>query len=744
MGGEAFGEHKLVVLEGVSGCVNPGEVMAIMGGSGAGKTTLLDILAGKSKTGTVAGDILVNGKKIKHDDYRSIIGYVDQEDTLMDTLTVYETILYSALLRLPRSMSLDHKKLRVEETLMELDIVHIANRRIGRAGSRGISGGEKRRVSIACELALTTIERTYHRTVIFTIHQPRSNIYALFDKLVLLAKGKLVYSGPAQQTAIDHFSSLGFTCPMGFNIADYLVDLTMHAVGSSGTPAEAAEPFPEAPLQPALVDEALEGSELPRSTPYTRRRRSSIRTQQEELLFTPRPHVGQSSSSSLIVSVSPGGDPLHQHDADDPEASSNTAPPRDGPPLLAPTASKSSPSIQPGEAPAAATGRKKMASTTPRGKRRRNLTNLFGSSDQPAIDENPTLGLPIADSFDGDHFRILTQGYAQSPVCATIRAEIDAAVTVAREAESSPTTLRGRRNRSFSSMASLRESITESRALNRLSGWLGNMGKERPTAWTQFTLLSGRTFKNLLRNPDLLRTHYVISVVVAGLCGALFFNVKNDIGGFQNRMGLFFFICALFGFGCLSSMQVFAAERLIFVRERANRYYQPITYFLSKVLFDMVPLRVVPPIILGLICYHMIGLRSDSVDFLLRLLLVLILFNLTAAACCMMLSIIFKDAGMASLIATLVMLFEMLFGGLLLNKGTVPVYLRWLQSLSFFNCALEALVVNEVNGLTLYEQKFGLQIDVPGAVILQTFGFNAKGYWQDVLRLTGMFFIFLG
>lgn len=70
----------------------------------------------------------------------------------MPTLTVYETIMYSALLRLPRHMSYEDKKARVMETMVELDILHIANRRIGTAGSRGISGGEKRRVSIACEL----------------------------------------------------------------------------------------------------------------------------------------------------------------------------------------------------------------------------------------------------------------------------------------------------------------------------------------------------------------------------------------------------------------------------------------------------------------------------------------------------------------------------------------------------------------------------------------------------------------
>lgn len=153
------------------------------------------------------------------------------------------------------------------------------------------------------------------------------------------------------------------------------------------------------------------------------------------------------------------------------------------------------------------------------------------------------------------------------------------------------------------------------------------------------------------------------------MCGVLFWQVSNDLAGFQNRLGFFFFVCALFGFSCLSSLQVFATERAIFVRERANRYYSPITYFLSKLIFDVVPLRVVPPLILGLIVYPMIGLRAETSAFMLKFLLVLVLFNLTAASVCLAIGIVFKDLGVANLVSSLVVLFAMLFGGLLLNKG---------------------------------------------------------------------------
>lgn len=107
----------------------------------------------------------------------------------------------------------------------------------------------------------------------------------------------------------------------------------------------------------------------------------------------------------------------------------------------------------------------------------------------------------------------------------------------------------------------------------------------------------------------------------------------------------------------------------------------------------------------------MIGLQSDM--FLLgRFLLVLVLFNVTSASCFLAISVIFEDQGIANLVATLVMLFEMLFGGLLLNKASMPASFQWMQNLSFFNYAFEALVVNEVAGLTLVEEKFGFQIYV--------------------------------
>lgn len=122
-------------------------------------------------------------------------------------------------------------------------------------------------------------------------------------------------------------------------------------------------------------------------------------------------------------------------------------------------------------------------------------------------------------------------------------------------------------------------------------------------------------------------------------------------------MGLFFFILALFGFSCLTSLGVFANERILFMRERANGYYSTLTYFVAKVLFDTIPLRVVPPFILGAIIYRPVGLVPGVPEFW-KLIAVLVLYNLVASSVVFLLSIVISEASVASLLGLLVMLFK--------------------------------------------------------------------------------------
>jgi ABC-type lipoprotein export system ATPase subunit len=174
------------LLSGIQGGALAGQLTAIMGASGAGKTTFLDLLARKNKRGITQGDFYVNGSKISDQAFRSMIGFVDQDDTMLPTLTVHETILTSALLRLPKDMSYFAKEQRVFEVEKQLGIYHIKDQLIGseEGTGRGISGGEKRRVGIACELVTSP-------SILF-LDEPTSGLVSLLPsgfRFILLKSG---------------------------------------------------------------------------------------------------------------------------------------------------------------------------------------------------------------------------------------------------------------------------------------------------------------------------------------------------------------------------------------------------------------------------------------------------------------------------------------------------------------------------------------------------------------------------
>jgi hypothetical protein len=297
------------------------------------------------------------------------------------------------------------------------------------------------------------------------------------------------------------------------------------------------------------------------------------------------------------------------------------------------------------------------------------LSRQPGQVPPQILDDPDQLPPPAPGQTDLD---VLVASYADSDVCHSVHDEVVAAVQSAQAAN-------GSANSQLVSGTSTAQPMSYARiSLAR-----------------QFIILSQRTWRNLYRNPMLMLTHYAIAILLAVLSGFLFYGLTDDIKGFQNRLGLFFFILALFGFSTLTSLTVFSTERLLFVRERANGYYHPVTYFASKVVFDIVPLRLLPPIIMGIIVYPMTGLIPAWPEFF-RFLLVLVLFNLAAANICLFVGIVFRDAGVANLIGSLVMLFSLLFAGLLLNRDAIPKSALWLQSVSlnlmsskeyFTNCA---------------------------------------------------------
>jgi len=248
------------ILYNITGTVYPGEMVAIMGPSGSGKTTFISLLAGRNSA-RHTGDILYNGEHQPTDKaFKRCLGYVTQEDAMFEGLTVFETLFYTAMLRLPRAMTKAEKRQRAEIIMECLGITRVKDSIIGgfRVARRGISGGEKKRVAIGQELlynpsvilldeptsgldsttalnlihTLHTLAQAGNRTILTTIHQPSSRIYQMLDKLLLMGLGHLLYYGDAS-VACDYFTKIGYAMPYGMNPADYFLDIASGWSGES-------------------------------------------------------------------------------------------------------------------------------------------------------------------------------------------------------------------------------------------------------------------------------------------------------------------------------------------------------------------------------------------------------------------------------------------------------------------------------------------------------------------------------
>jgi ABC-type multidrug transport system ATPase subunit len=235
------------IIRGVSGAVNPGQCLAIMGPSGAGKTTLLNLLAGRIQGQGVTGDIRFDGKVLTAIEIASIVGFVMQNDIFIEFMTIEETLMFAANLKLKGKY--EDKMARVNKLIGDLKLEDCRNTLVGGQFIKGISGGEKKRLNIAFELIsdppiiyldeptsgldsytsfivvklMNTIAKEVGKTIIYTIHQPSSDIFRMFDQLLLIYRGKLIYQGNANQ-AVDYFDKqLYLPCPFDSNPSDHFM-----------------------------------------------------------------------------------------------------------------------------------------------------------------------------------------------------------------------------------------------------------------------------------------------------------------------------------------------------------------------------------------------------------------------------------------------------------------------------------------------------------------------------------------
>ncbi|CAL5444030.1 unnamed protein product [Camellia sinensis] len=215
-------EDRLMLLKGISGAFRPGVLTALMGFSGAGKTTLMDVLAGRKTGGSVEGKITISSYPKKQETFARISGYCEQNDIHSPHITVYESLLYSAWLRLSPEVTYETRKMFIEEVMELVELTPLRETIVELPGVNGFATEQRKRLTIAVDLvanpsiifmdeptsgldarAATIVMRTVRntidtgRTVVCTIHQPSIDIFEAFDELFLMKRGgEEIYVGP--------------------------------------------------------------------------------------------------------------------------------------------------------------------------------------------------------------------------------------------------------------------------------------------------------------------------------------------------------------------------------------------------------------------------------------------------------------------------------------------------------------------------------------------------------------------
>jgi len=186
----------------------------------------------------------------------------------------------------------------------------------------------------------------------------------------------------------------------------------------------------------------------------------------------------------------------------------------------------------------------------------------------------------------------------------------------------------------------------------------------------------------------------------------------------------------------LSALYNVLETRALFVRERSNSYYSPAAWLFVRFVFDVVPLRIVPTIVVSTITYWMAGLAPHPANFF-KFLLILVLYTICMTVFNFLLGSAVSNGGLALLLSALTCLYQMTFAGFFVHLSSIPQVLRWLQWLCPLKYALEALAVNEVNaGLQIKDTLQGVPVQVSASLILRLlFGFDPKDYYRDVLVL---------
>ncbi|NXG18537.1 ABCG2 protein, partial [Grallaria varia] len=271
----------------------------------------------------------------------------------------------------------------------------------------------------------------------------------------------------------------------------------------------------------------------------------------------------------------------------------------------------------------------------------------------------------------------------------------------------------------------------------------------------QLKWLSKRTFKNLIGNPQASIAQVCVTALLGLIVGAIFFGLKEDSAGLQNRLGAMFFLTTNQCFSSISAIELFVVEKKIFIHEYISGYYRTSAYFIAKLMADLIPIRTMPSIIFTCIVYFMLGKYGlkPTVEAFFTMMFTLMMVSYTATSMALAIAAGQSVVAVANLLMTITFVFMILFSGLLVNLTSVLSWLSWLKYLSIPRYGMTALQINELKGMNFCGNTSNTFINVcvficricTGDDYLKSQGIDAStwGLWQNHVALACMSLIFL-
>ncbi|XP_066353834.1 ABC transporter G family member STR-like [Miscanthus floridulus] len=655
-------KKEVYLLNDISGQALRGQVTAILGPSGAGKSTFLDALAGRIAKGSLEGSVSIDGRSVTTSYMKQISSYVMQDDQLFPMLTVLETLRFAAEVRLPPSLSRAEKLNRVWELIEQLGLQTTAHTYIGDEGIRGVSGGERRRVSIGTDIihkpsllfldeptsgldstsAYSVVEKVKEiakggSIVLMTIHQPSFRIQMLLDRIVILARGRLIYLG-SPITLPAHLAGFGRPVPDGENSIEYLLDVIKEYDEST----LGLEPLVAYQRDGSKTDEAAK-TPIPK-TPRTPHQKS-VQFRQMQLksnqfsVTTGTPHANTFSN-------------FESYNIDDDEEEFDNSLER-----------KSHTPFHTGTS----TYHPRLASQFYKDF---SVWVYHGVTGTPH--RKPTWSTPARTpartpmSSYQQRSRVATPHHApppQSPHEPVFKPEEPSYHEYQLELE--PPLDAPEDGPKFA------------------NPWL-----------REVAVLSWRTALNVVRTPELFLSREIVLTVMALILSTLFHRLSDSNFTTINRLLNFyiFAVCLVF-FSSNDAVPTFIQERFIFIRERSHNAYRASSYVISSLIVYL-PFFAIQGFTFAVITKYMLHLRSNLVNFWIILFASLITTN----AYVMLVSALVPSyiTGYAVVIATTALFF--ITCGFFLKRTRIPMAWRWLHYISAIKYPFEALLVNEFKG----------------------------------------------